>query len=82
MQAQEKPSLYDRLGGLYNIATVVDDLIDRVMEKDTKMGNHLETLRARRVDADYMLKALVSRVECGNILKLAEVVLGEADRLK
>ena len=31
MPAQEKPSLYDRLGGLYNIATVVDDLIDRVM---------------------------------------------------
>jgi len=24
MQAQEKPSLYDRLGGLYNIATVVE----------------------------------------------------------
>jgi hemoglobin len=31
MQQQEKPSLYDRLGGVYNIATVVDDLIDRVM---------------------------------------------------
>jgi hemoglobin len=31
MQAQEKPTLYDRLGGVYNIATVVDDLIDRVM---------------------------------------------------
>ena len=31
MPDQEKPSLYDRLGGLYNIATVVDDLIDRVM---------------------------------------------------
>ena len=27
----EKPSLYDRLGGVYNIATVVEDLIDRVM---------------------------------------------------
>ena len=27
----EKPSLYDRLGGVYNIAAVVDDLIDRVM---------------------------------------------------
>lgn len=26
-----RPSLYDRLGGVYNIATVVDDLIDRVM---------------------------------------------------
>jgi hemoglobin len=31
MEAQDKPSLYDRLGGVYNIATVVDDLIDRVM---------------------------------------------------
>jgi hemoglobin len=29
-QANE-PSLYERLGGIYSIATVVDDLIDRVM---------------------------------------------------
>jgi hemoglobin len=25
------PSLYDRLGGVYSIATVVDDFIDRIM---------------------------------------------------
>src|SRR3712207_5494241 len=31
MHTQITPSLYDRLGGVYNIATVVDDLIDRVM---------------------------------------------------
>lgn len=31
MQAPEKPTLYDRLGGVYNIATVVDDFIDRIM---------------------------------------------------
>jgi hemoglobin len=31
MPPQEPPSLYDRLGGIYNIATVIDDLIDRVM---------------------------------------------------
>lgn len=31
MSTQNQPSLYDRLGGVYNIATVVDDLIDRVM---------------------------------------------------
>ena len=31
MQAQEKPSLYDRLGGVYDIATVIDDLSDRAM---------------------------------------------------
>ena len=27
----ETRSLYDRLGGVYSIATVVEDLIDRVM---------------------------------------------------
>ncbi len=31
MQTQDKLSLYDRLGGVYNIATVVDDFIERVM---------------------------------------------------
>jgi hemoglobin len=30
-QAESKPSLYSRLGGVYSIATVVDDFIDRVM---------------------------------------------------
>lgn len=32
MQPQEIPSLYDRLGGVYNIAVVVDDFIDRIMD--------------------------------------------------
>lgn len=31
MQPEVRPSLYDRLGGVYSIATVVDDLIDRIM---------------------------------------------------
>ncbi len=31
MQLPEKPSLHDRLGGVYSIATVVDDFIDRIM---------------------------------------------------
>ena len=26
-----KASLYDRLGGVYSIATVIDDFIDRIM---------------------------------------------------
>jgi hemoglobin len=29
--ASDKRSLYDRLGGVYSIATVVDDFIDRIM---------------------------------------------------
>jgi hemoglobin len=31
MSTPEQPTLYDRLGGVYNIATVVDDFIDRIM---------------------------------------------------
>jgi len=31
MSRKNQPSLYDRLGGVYSIATVVDDFIDRVM---------------------------------------------------
>jgi hemoglobin len=30
-QSPAGPSLYDRLGGVYSIATVVDDFIDRIM---------------------------------------------------
>jgi hemoglobin len=31
MTNQDSRSLYDRLGGVYSIATVVDDFIDRIM---------------------------------------------------
>src|ERR1700758_5541334 len=31
MSSTEKPSLYERLGGVYSIATVVDDFINRIM---------------------------------------------------
>jgi hemoglobin len=31
METTEKPSLYERLGGVYSIATVVDAFIDRIM---------------------------------------------------
>ena len=31
MSTENQPSLYERLGGVYSIATVVDDFIDRVM---------------------------------------------------
>ena len=30
-QQKSQPTLYERLGGIYSIATVVDDFIDRVM---------------------------------------------------
>ena len=34
-----KPTLYDRLGGVYSIAAVVDDFIDRVMHNPVLNAN-------------------------------------------
>ena len=31
MTTQDTPNLYERLGGVYSIATVMDDLVDRIM---------------------------------------------------
>ncbi len=36
-QQQPLPNLYQRLGGIYSIAVVVDDLIDRIM-KDARLN--------------------------------------------
>jgi hemoglobin len=41
MGTQESPSLYDRLGGVYSIAVVVDDFIDRIMVDDRLNANPL-----------------------------------------
>lgn len=35
----DKPTLYDQLGGVYAIATVVDDFIDRVMSNPILNAN-------------------------------------------
>ncbi len=40
-QTEEKaePSLYERLGGVYSIATVVDDFLERLLVNDTLNAN-------------------------------------------
>ena len=43
-EAPARPSLYDRLGGVYNIAPVVDDLIDRVMI-DPRLNAYPQSMR-------------------------------------
>jgi truncated hemoglobin YjbI len=54
MAAQDVPSLYDRLGGVYNIATVVDDFIDRIMvdaRLNANLGSTRRTIVSRRLDS-------------------------------
>jgi hemoglobin len=68
MQAQveispEKPSLYDRLGGVYNIATVVDDLIDRVMN-DARLNANPRVDEAHHRVSAAGFKYLVTELAC------------------
>ena len=53
------PSLYDRLGGIYNIATVVDDLIDRVMVDPRLNANPRVDEAHHRVSAAGFTRAVV-----------------------
>jgi hemoglobin len=63
MQSAEKPSLYDRLGGVYSIATVVDDFIDRVMSDPRLNANPLVDEAHHRVPAAGF-KYLVTEMVC------------------
>jgi hemoglobin len=63
MQSAEKPSLYDRLGGVYSIATVVDDFIDRIMVDCRLNANPLVDQAHHRV-LPAGFKYLVTEMAC------------------
>jgi hemoglobin len=63
MQPTEKPSLYERLGGVYSIATVVDDFIDRIMIDPRLNSNPLVNEAHHRV-APAGFKYLVTEMVC------------------
>ena len=61
-------SLYDRLGGVYNIATVVDDFIERLLVDDTLNANPaIRAARARvpKAGLKYQVTALVCEATGG-----------------
>ena len=64
MQPDQVPSLYDRLGGVYNIATVIDDLIDRVMT-DPRLNKNPAVDEAHHRVSPAGFKFLVTEMVCG-----------------
>jgi len=60
---RKTPTLYDRLGGVYNIATVVDDLIDRVMV-DPKLNANPRVDEAHHRISPAGFKYLVTEMVC------------------
>ena len=63
MANQNQPSLYERLGGVYSIATVVDDFIDRIMVDPRLNANPRVDEAHHRVSAAGF-KYLVTEMVC------------------
>jgi hemoglobin len=66
--AQPTPSLYERLGGVYNIPTVVDDFIERLLVNDALNANPaISQARARvpKAGLKFHVTALVCEVTGG-----------------
>lgn len=63
MPAQEKRTLYERLGGVYSIAVVVDDFIDRIMTDPRLNANPLVDEAHHRVSPQGF-KYLVTEMVC------------------
>jgi len=63
MANQNQPSLYERLGGVYSIATVIDDFIDRIMVDPRLNANPRVDEAHHRVSAAGF-KYLVTEMVC------------------
>jgi len=63
MMHTQQPSLYDRLGGVYSIATVVDDFINRIMIDPRLNSNPLVNEAHHRVPPAGF-KYLVTEMVC------------------
>jgi hemoglobin len=63
MTTSDRPTLYERLGGVYSIATVVDDLIDRVMD-DPRLNANPRVDEAHHRVSPAGFKYLVTELVC------------------
>jgi hemoglobin len=64
MATSNQPSLYERLGGVYSIATVVDDFIDRVMS-DPRLNANPRVDEAHHRVSPAGFKYYVTEMVCG-----------------
>ena len=64
MVTSNQPSLYERLGGVYSIATVVDDFIDRIMT-DPRLNANPRVDEAHHRVSPAGFKYLVTEMVCG-----------------
>ena len=67
-EQQDAPSLYERLGGIYAIASVVDDFIERLLVNDVLNANaaiNEARMRVPKAGLKYRVTELVGQVTGG-----------------
>jgi hemoglobin len=82
MHANDGPSLYERLGGAYKIAALVDDFIDRIMT-DPRLDANPRVREANARISKPGLKYLVTEMACwatGGPQKYTGRSMGESHR--
>src|SRR5437763_7702879 len=82
MQAEETQSLYDRLGGAYAIAVVVDDFIDRIMV-DPRLNSNPRVDEAHHRVSPAGFKYYVTEMVCwaaGGPQKYSGRTMGDSHR--
>jgi hemoglobin len=82
METPVEPTLYDRLGGVYNIATVVDDLIDRLMT-DPRLNANPRVNEAHHRVSPPGFKFLLTEMVCeaaGGPQKYSGRTMGDSHR--
>jgi hemoglobin len=63
MEAQQKPSLYQRLGGSFKIAILMDDFIDRLLS-DPRFDSNPRLKEASQSVSKAGLKYLITELTC------------------
>lgn len=63
MQAEDRPSLYKRLGGAWKIAVLIDDFIDRIMA-DPRLEANPRVSEANRHISKAGFKYIVTEMTC------------------
>ena len=63
MASNNQPSLYERLGGVYSIATVMDDFINRIMV-DPRLNGNPQVNEAHHRVSPPGFKYLVTEMVC------------------
>ncbi|MBV8151286.1 MAG: group 1 truncated hemoglobin [Candidatus Eremiobacteraeota bacterium] len=63
MQSDKRPTLYERLGGAYRIAAIVDDFIDR-LAADDRLNANPKIKAATHSGSVAGLKYLVTEMTC------------------